>query len=210
MKCQLVEERLIQYTDRSLPAEEMTQIVQHLHECSQCPQLLDDIGSLQAACQTFPVLDPDLELIERILLRTSGRPRTRSFGEIFMQYFLQPIMTPRFAVGASLAVLFLILAVNLMMPKATGLASALSPKEVFRQIDRVTHQVYSKGLKLYDKKNEIQAQFRFFRNNLFNQMDHQIEQLDVPVQSNDKPGEPGQQQDKKNPDKKSSLLLLPA
>ena len=115
---------------------------------------------------------------------------------------MQPILTPRFAVGASLAVLFLTLAINLMMPKATVLASALSPKEVFRQIDRVTHQVYSKGLKLYDKKNELQAQFRFFRNNLFNQIDDKIEQLDVPVQSNDKPGEPGQRAGQEDPGQK--------
>ena len=52
-------------------------------------------------------------VLRRILLRTSGRPRTRSFRELFTQYFLSPMLTPRFAVGAVLATLFVVLLVNL-------------------------------------------------------------------------------------------------
>lgn len=209
MECQHLEEHLIEYIDRSLPAKEMAQIAEHLHDCSRCSDLFDDVRSVLDTCHSVPTLPLDLELLEKILLRTSGRPRTRTFRELASQYFLRPILTPRFAVGASLGMLFLALTIHLMVPKVSAVASVVSPKEIFRQMDRVTHQIYSEGLKLYDKKNEWQAQFTFFKNNLFNKVDYNIEQLDVPVQSKEKTGEPGQQQEKA-PDKKSSVLLLPA
>lgn len=209
MECQYFEEHLIEYMDRSLPATEIVRIAEHLHECSRCSDLLDDVRSVLVTSSSFPALPPNLQLVERILLRTSGRPRTRTFRELVTQYFLRPVLTPRFAVGTVLASLFLVLTIHLMAPRVSAVVSILSPKEVLRQMDRVTHQIYSEGLKLYDKKNEWQAQFSFFKNNLFNKVDYNIEQLDVPIQSKEKSGEHGQQQEKA-PDKKSSVMLLPA
>jgi hypothetical protein len=208
MECRYVENHLSEYMDRSLAASELSGIADHLHECPRCSELLDNVRSLLASCKTEMALDPPLELIERILLRTSGRPRTRSLRERWTEYVLKPVLTPRFAMGVGLGILFLALTMNLMMPRASALVSALSPTEIFRSIDRTTQQVYSQGLRLYDKKNEWQAQFTFFKNNMFNKLGSMIEQLDAPMEGNDKKsGEPPQQQ-KKAPAEKSSLLLL--
>jgi len=211
MECPRIEERLSDYLERSLPAEEMSEIAAHLHACTNCSSLLEDMRNILLSCKAYPALEPDIALLERILLRTSGRPRTRTLREIIDQYFLRPMLTPRFAVGVALAVLFMALSVTLARPHMSTIAFFLSPVEMFHRLDRGVQGVYASGLKAYDKKNEWQAQFTFFKNNMFHKLGFMIEQLDVPVQTNgkQKSGEPRQQQEKA-PSQKSSLLLLPA
>ena len=208
MNCPYVEERLSEYLERSLSANEMSEVAEHLHECAGCAGLLEEMRSAVAACRSFPKLAPDVDLIERILLRTSGRHRTKSLGERIKEYILQPMLTPRFAVGAVLSTLFVVLVVTLMAPKVTVIASFLSPTEMLHRLDRGVQAIYGEGLKAYDKKNEFQAQFKFFKNNVFNKLGFMIEQLDVPVEGKKKSGEPRQQQEKA-PSKNSSILLLP-
>ena len=211
MECPNVEERLSEYMERALPPEEMARVAEHLHACSKCASLLEDMRSVVLDCKAYPSLDPDLSLLERILLRTSGRPRTRTLRELIDQYFLRPMLTPRFAAGTALALLFLGLSVTLARPHMSTVASFLSPVEMLHRLDRGVQGIYAEGLKAYDKKNEWQAQFTFFKNNVFHKLGFMIEQLDVPVQTNgkQKPGEPPQQQEKP-PSQKSSLLLLRA
>jgi hypothetical protein len=211
MECPNVEERLSEYMERALPPEEMARVAEHLHACSKCASLLEDMRSVVLDCKAYPSLEPDLSLLERILLRTSGRPRTRTLRELIDQYFLRLMLTPRFAAGAALALLFLALSVTLARPHMSTVASFLSPVEMLHRLDRGVQGIYAEGLKAYDKKNEWQAQFTFFKNNVFHKLGFMIEQLDVPVQTNgkQKSGEPPQQQEKP-PSQKSSLLLLRA
>jgi hypothetical protein len=208
MKCPQFEERLSEYMERTLPASEMGQAAEHLHECTSCSALLEEMRSVWLRCRSFPSYEPDITLIERVLLRTTGRPRTRTFRELLDQYFLRPLLTPRFAAGTVLTVMFLALTVGLFRDRVSSVTAALSPRELFSQMDRGVQAVYSRGLKVYDKKNEWQAQFIFIKNNTFNRLGLMIEQLDVPVEGKKKSGEPRQQQEK-NPSGKSSLLLLP-
>jgi hypothetical protein len=208
MNCPDCEERLSEYLERSLPSEEMAKIAGHLHECPKCATLLEEMRSVLLTCKTFPTFEIDLDLVDKILLRTTGRPRRRSLRELIRQHFIQPLLTPRFAIGAALLVLFLGLAPYLFLPKAVTVASLLSPKEWIRQMDRGVQGIYSEGLKIYSKKNEWQAQFSFIKNNVFNKLGFMMEQLDVPMEGKKKSGEPRQQQEKA-PSQKSSLLLLP-
>jgi hypothetical protein len=208
MNCRNVEERLSEYLERSLSAGDMAQVAEHLHECPNCSALLEEMRFFLAACKSFPRLEFDVDLVERILLRTSGRPRTKTLKERFNEYILRPLLTPRFAVGTVVAALFAVLIVGMMGPKISVVASALSPREMMRRMDRGVQQLYSEGLKAYDKKNEWQAQFSFIKNNVFNKLGFMIEQLDVPVEGKKKSGEPRQRQEKA-PNKNSSILLLP-
>jgi hypothetical protein len=210
MECPKVEERLSEYAERSLAPEEMTQVAEHLHACGNCSTLLEQMRVLLLTCKSYPSLDMDVDLLDRILLRTSGRPRTRSWRERLDQYILRPVLTPRFAAGAALSLLFIALASVLVRPHMPLVASLVSPTEWIRRLDRGVQGIYAEGLKAYDKKNEWQAQFGFFKNNMMHKLGFMIEQLDVPVQTNgkQKSGEPRQQQEK-NPSQKSSMLLLP-
>jgi hypothetical protein len=212
MQCGSIEERLSEYVERALPHEEMLQVAEHLQECPRCLGLMEEIRAILVTCRVFPSYEVDAALLDRILVRTSGQPRTLPWRERFKAQFLQPALTPRFAMGFGLALLFLALTVDLMVPRANLIASVLSPKGILLQMDRGVQQIYSEGLKLYSAKNEWQAQFKAIKNNMMNNLFFMIEQLDVPVEGNKKkPDEPKQQD--KNPGQngqKSSIWLIPA
>jgi hypothetical protein len=148
----------------------------------------------------------DAEFLERILLRTSGRPRTRSFRERLDRYFLRPLLTPRFAAAVGLATLFVALLFNLMMPRMSAVLSALSPPELLRLMDRGVQRLYGEGLRAYDKTNEWQAQFNFFKDNTLNKLRFMIEQIDAPVEGRKKSEDPVQEKEKA-PREKSSRLM---
>jgi hypothetical protein len=205
MRCVVIQDRLSEYIERSLPQEEMVQVAEHLQECPDCLGLMEEMRSVLVTCQSFPSFDAEPALVDRILLRTSGRPRTRRLKERLRAYFLQPMLTPRFAIGVGLALLFVALSVDLMMPRANTLASALSPREIFLKLDRGVQQLYSGGLKLYNAKNEWQAKLGSYAGNAFKNLGFMIEKLDVPVEGKKKPEE--QKQQDKNPGRKSSVLL---
>jgi hypothetical protein len=208
MECGFVEDRLSEYVERSLPHEEMVRLAEHVQECAACLGLMEEIRSILVSCQTFPSFDVDSAMLDRILLRTSGRPRTRTLRERIRGYFLQPMLTPRFAAGVGLVLLFLVLVVDLMLPRASVLASSLSPREVLRQMDRGVQKIYTQGLKIYTSKNEWQEWFTANKNNLLGKLGIMIEQLDVPVEGKKKAAEP--KQPEKLPKQKSSVMLFPA
>jgi hypothetical protein len=210
MECFEVEERLSEYLDRTLPSEAMAQVAEHLHACSACSALLEEMRSVLVACKAYPALEPDVELIEKILLRTSGRPRTRSFRELLQQYFLRPMLTPRFAVGAALAVLFLIFARSLLLPHVTSFQALLSPREWVRQMDRGVQAVYSEGLRAYQAKIDWQQSATNFKDSVFHKLGLFMEQLDVPVEGKQKPQEQkAPQREPKGTSEKSSSLRTP-
>jgi hypothetical protein len=206
MKCLNVEERLSEYLERTLPPEEMSAVAEHLHDCTACSSLFEEMRAVLADCKAFPSFVPDPDFIERILLRTSGRPRTRSWREL-LQGYLRPMLTPRFAVGAVMALLFVIFSANLLKPRVASVASLLSPRLWVQEMDRGVQQIYSQGLKAYDAKNEWQARLTFFKNNVFNRLGFFMEQLDVPVEGKQKSQEP-KQRDNKGPNDKSSSSWL--
>jgi len=208
MECGFVEERLSEYVERSLPHETMVGMAEHLQECPLCSRLMEEMRFIFVTCKAFPTMELDTALLDRILLRTSGRPRTRSLRERLRSYFLRPVLTPRFATGVGLTLLFAALVVNLLAPRASVLATALSPRELLGRMDRGVQQIYSEGLRLYTSKNELQEQFTLYKNNLLGKLGIMIEQLDVPMEGKKKATEP--KQPEKSPKQKSSVLLLRA
>ena len=207
MDCSKVELSLSDYLEASLPGDERNQITKHLENCQNCSALFHELQSIVSLCNSYPTLDLDPRLIERILLRTSGRPRTRSFRELFSQYVVRPLLTPRLAVGTSLAALFLILMFDVMMPKLSATISSLSPVELFQVMDRGVQQLYGEGLKIYEKKNTWQAQLKRFRNNALNELRFMMEQMDIPVEGRKKL-EDSPPPKKNSPEEKSSSLPL--
>jgi hypothetical protein len=210
MDCLKIEQWLSEYMESSLAAEEMSQVTKHIESCRRCSALLDEMRSIVSTCHSYPVLEMDPDFLERILLRTSGRPRTRSFKERLDQYLTGALLTPRFGVGASLAILFLAMMVNLMMPRMPAVLSAVSPSGLFRLMDRGVQKIYGEGLKAYDKKAEWQDQFTRFKNNTLNNLRFMLEQIEVPVEGRKKSEEPAQDKQRTPGDKISRLSLRPA
>jgi hypothetical protein len=208
MDCAEIEQKLSEYMEASLPTEEMGQVTAHLEICTACSQLLHEMQSALNLCRSFPILEMDLELVEKILLRTSGRPRHRSLGEILRQYFSGPLLSPRFAVGAGLAVMFVALMVNLMIPRVTTAVSTLSPSSLFRMMDRGVQKLYGEGLKAYDTANGLQAEYTSLKLNVVNKFRSLMEQMDVPVENSKKTNDPGRQKEKPPKERSSGLQLI--
>lgn len=202
MECSKIEQWLSEYLESSLPAEETEHVTNHLKTCPACSTLLAEMRSVLSMCDSYPVLGMDPDFVERILLRTSGRPRTRPFRERLTQYFVRPLFTPRFAVGASLATLFL----AFMIPRLPGVVSTVSPQELLRLLDRGVSQLYGEGLKAYEAKNEWQEQFNRLKNNTWNGLRSIMEQMDGPVEGRKKQND-GEPRKENAPKEKSSGVL---
>jgi hypothetical protein len=208
MDCSEIEQWLSEYLESILPAEETEHVAKHLEICSNCSALLAEMRSDLSLCGRYPALEMDPDFIEKILLRTSGRPRTRSFRERFGQYFVRPLLTPRFAVGASLVALFLILMTNLTVPRLSAAASALAPLELLRYMDQGVQHLYGQVLKANAMKDDWEAQFGRFKNNTWNKMRSFIEQMDAPVEGRRKSQD--EQKEKAPKEKSSGLMASPA
>jgi len=210
MNCSKIEQWLSEYVESSLPAEETQTVAKHLETCTHCAAVVEEMKSILSVCRNYSTLEMDPELVERILLRTSGRPRTRSLRERVNQYFVRPILTPRFAAGAVLAALFLVLMVNVTIPKLKGSVSAMSSQGVLGFIDHGVRGLYGEALKAYETKNEWQAQFNRLKTNTWNSLRSIKEQMDEPVEGRRKSqdGEPRKESAPK--EKTSGIYLLPA
>jgi hypothetical protein len=210
MECSRIEQWLSEYLESSLPAEEMENIAAHLETCSNCAALFSEMRSVLSMCRSYPVLEFDPDFMDKILLRTSGHPRTLSFGERLNQHFLRPLLTPRFAVGASLATLFLVLMTNLIVPRFSGTAAALSPSELLRYMDQGVQHLYGQVLKANDLKDSWSAEISRFGTNTWNSMRSIMEIMDAPVEGQKKPRDgdsQGDPQKEKPPKEKSSGLM---
>ncbi|HTY61084.1 MAG TPA: zf-HC2 domain-containing protein [Acidobacteriota bacterium] len=210
MDCSKVELWLSEYMEASLPAEAADAVAKHLVSCRNCSALLQEMRSIVSLCHDYPSLEMGPEFVERILLRTSGRPRTRSFRELLHQHIIRPLLTPRLAIGATLATLFLFLMLDLMLPRLSVTFSSISPAGVVRLMDRGARQLYGEGLRAYNKKNEWQEQYNRFKNNTLNNLRSIMEQIDVPVEGHQKTEEPEPPKDDAPKEKSSGLFLWPA
>jgi len=210
MDCSKTEQRLSEYLESSLPVDEMSQVTKHLENCPRCSALLGEMRSIVSMCHNYPTLEMDRDFLERILLRTSGRPRTRSLKERLDQYFIRPLLTPRLAVGASLATLFLILVGNFAAPRLSSALSTLSPPQLLRLMDRGVQQLYGETLKAYDKKNRWQARFSSFKTDTVNKVRYVFEQMDTPVEGRKKSEEQPQRKEGAPKEKTSRLWQLMA
>jgi len=210
MDCTHIEEQLSEYIESGLPAKEMTEIVDHLKSCPNCSGLIYEMRSLVSAYQLYPSLEMDSHLLEKILLRTSGRPRTRSFRERLHEYLVRPLLTPRYAAGASLVVLFVALTLHLGQPHLSAAVSSVSALNLFSMVDRGMQRVYSQGLKANDKKNEWLDEFTFFKTNTMNKMRFMLERLEVPVEGRKKTIDPIPGKGPASEEKTSRVLSSPS
>jgi len=210
MDCSRIEQWLSDYMEASLPAEEADKVSKHLEGCQNCSALLQEMQSAIYCCHNYPSLELDPQSIERILLRTSGRPRTRSFKELLQLYIVRPLLTPKLAIGATLATLFIILMLDLTLPKLSVTISSLSSTGIVQLMDRGAQQLYGEGLRAYNKKNELQDQFNRFKNNILNSLRSIMDQIEVPVQGHKKTEEQAPRKDKAPKEKSSSLFQWPA
>lgn len=143
--CLDTEERLSDYLDGLLAADERAAMEAHLAGCATCPALVTEVRSL---AERLPRLEQAVEptwLVFRILEATSGAvgaKKERAWKRMFAG-----LLAPRFAVGlgaVAATILFLFQAMGINPKKIT--AEDLNPVNVFRAADRQAHLTYARGV----------------------------------------------------------------
>ena len=209
MNCQKAEECLSDYMESALPSAEMKQVSMHLVECSKCSALLDAMRITVSVFRDCPDLEPGDRLLDNILVRTAGHSRSMPFFERFKRFFVQPLLAPRFAVGTGLTVLFFLLLVNFLIPAISGDSPAVSQSRIYTFMDQGLQRIYSQGLRVYDKKNEWQAQLTFLADNMLDKLQYMIDSYDIPVEGGNAPVSPDQKDENTTRGKDRRPGLMP-
>ncbi len=144
--CLDTEERLSDYLDGLLAADERAEMEAHLAGCAACPALVAEVRSLS---ERLPRLEQAVEptwLVFRILEATSGAvPGKR---ELTWKGFFAGLLAPRFVLGLSAVaatIFFLFQALGINPKKIT--AEDLNPVNVYRAADRQAHLTYAHGVR---------------------------------------------------------------
>ena len=209
MNCSEAQEYLSEYMESGLPAFEMERMRQHLAQCTECAALLEAMKLTVDLCRNCPEPEMDPRLMDRILVRTAWSPVPGTLYERLKRFVVQPLLTPRFALGAGLTALFFALMVNLMLPRMSTALSSISPSQVYDFMDQNVQRLYGQGLKAYDKKNEWQAQISYYKNRMFSRLQYMMEKFDVSDEETGNSVAPDRQE--KNPlgEERSELRLMP-
>jgi hypothetical protein len=145
--CTLTEERLSDYLDHHLTAEEAGSFSAHLSGCSRCARLVEMVSGLVVGMQQLDLVEEPPHLASKILDATIG-PRPREEGWRRWIAWAPAIWQPRFAMGA-----LTVVASFLVVFHTAGLTSNklkrlnLNPLNVFRTANRQAHLVYAHSVK---------------------------------------------------------------
>ena len=161
--CEQTEERLSDYIDDLLTAEDRAAFVAHVPSCEKCGPLFASVAHVVTNLHSIAEIDEPPRLVYAILNKTLG-PRETVTGWQSLRRFARGLATMRFAYGAlSLAATFLVLLTasgfNFRHPKMAD----LKPVNIYRKADAQAHLVYARGTKFVSDLrvvNEIQSRLR--------------------------------------------------
>jgi anti-sigma factor RsiW len=163
MNCQHCEERMSDYLEGALSANERDALDLHLQSCSGCSELLAGMREVLAWGRRFPVHEPPSWLPARIVANTPRRAReswTDTVGALWKW-----IVDPRAAMGLFTATLVL---------GWLGSLAGVSPQwtTVVRNPAAIYYEAQGAVSRAYDE-----AVRRYYRSQLVNELKTRIEQL---------------------------------
>ncbi len=104
MNCSRFETILTDHLERRLDSPVQQAVEVHLEDCELCSALLENVVALRRELEDFPELKPPDDLVDRILVKTSGRPKPLSFWKETILTTMKPFFTKRFFIPEHLAV----------------------------------------------------------------------------------------------------------
>jgi anti-sigma factor RsiW len=145
--CTQSEERLSDYLDGVLAAEEAAAFSAHAAECSHCGPLVANVRSLVSRIHELePVPEPP-QLARQILDATLG-PRVKGAWRKRMFAWVPMMWQPRFALGAlTVAASLLIVLHSSGLTPAKLRKADLSPTNLLRATNRQAHLVYARSVR---------------------------------------------------------------
>ena len=161
--CTITEERLSDYLDGALLAEEQLAFSAHLADCAACEQRIESVRDLVGKIQELEMIPEPPRMIARILDATVGA-HERSWRDWFD--WVPLIWQPRFAMGVATVVASLAIVLHAAGVRPTELTAAdLNPANLVRAVDRQAHLSYARGVKfvndlrvVYEIESRLQRQ----------------------------------------------------
>lgn len=162
-QCADFEDRLTDFLDGTLARADEETATAHLEMCGNCRTLVEDVRATLALCQQAEELEPPVDLAERILEQTVGKPRRLTWLEQ-ARAWMRPVMEPRFALSFAMALFSVSLVINALgIPLRDVRLSDLNPANIVRRIDSSAHLTYARGVKFVNDLRvvyEIQSRLR--------------------------------------------------
>jgi hypothetical protein len=148
--CTNTEERLSDFLDGAISAEESAAFSGHAAGCTRCAELVAQVGGLVHRMQRTEAVEIPDRLVANILDATLGPRKTQRGYEGWFGW-AQAVWQPRFAMGVltvatSFAIVMYALGVN---PATIGWAD-LNPANVVRSANRQAHLTYGRAEKFVD------------------------------------------------------------
>ncbi|MFQ5738511.1 MAG: anti-sigma factor family protein [Acidobacteriota bacterium] len=171
MNCSRLETLLTDYMEGLLEEPVRLAVAEHLESCAGCGSLHAEVGRLREQLQDFPLLTPPVDLVGRILARTSGKPPKRSFWSDLIVPTLRPFMTQRFGLATVMLFVFLSLMVNLVGPPA---GAVLSPASLVEGADRVSSQISKGWAQVQYYKTRLVEEFKLLQEDLTGRIDYHL------------------------------------
>lgn len=161
--CEQIEERLSDYVDRLLAADERGGFEAHLSGCARCAPLVERVAGLVTEMHRLEPLAVPPRLYDAILNQTLGA-RSEKRGWRAWLGWLRPVWQPRFTYGAvSVLVTFAVLTQALDVQWRRPTLADLNPVNVYRAANRRGHLIYARGAKFFSDLRvvyEIQSRLR--------------------------------------------------
>lgn len=161
--CEQTEERLSDYLDNLLSAGEVAELNRHVDGCAKCARLVEQVGVAVRRMRSLEPVEVPPQLIASILTQTLGpRAEKKSWRGWFA--WTQPILQPRFAMGALMCALtLLILGYAAGIRPSTIKSGDLTPASIYRAANRQVHLTYGRTVKYVNDLKvvyEIQSKLR--------------------------------------------------
>jgi anti-sigma factor RsiW len=161
--CTQVEERLSDFLDAQLSPEERAEFSAHMATCPDCTRLVERVGGILQQVHRLEMLEPPPQLIGHILDGTLG-PRGREKSRRGWLAWFPAIWQPRFAIGAAVAALSLVITFHALGASPARLKHAdLNPVDLVRLANRHAHLVYARSARFVNDLRvvyEIQTRLR--------------------------------------------------
>ena len=175
MNCSRFETILTDYLEQRLdsPVEQAVEV--HLGDCEPCRTLLENVAAVGRELEDFPELTPPDDLVDCILVKTTGRPKPLSFWKETIVPAMKPFFTKRFTFATVLLFVFLSLMVNLVGPPA---GAVLSPGGLAESADKLTTQIAMKWAQVLSFTDSVAGEIRLLKEDLYGRLDyHLVSQL---------------------------------
>lgn len=168
MKCTDLEILLCDYVDGTLTAQEKATVELHLATCAECRELVADAGAAVNFMARAEQPEPPAALINKILFEArdgkASPVRARSGLLGWLGSLVQPVLSPKFAMGMVMTILsFSMLGRFAGIPARQLKAQDLEPARIVANLEDKAVRTWERAVKYYQSLRlvyEMQQTFR--------------------------------------------------